>query len=267
MRERLHRAAGHFAVVIDGEPVFGWRERTISARVSSPTQRHWLRVVAEMSEWAHGDWWEGNYAAAAIRGVAKPTVLAVHDWRDDTERARLRAELMTLAPDPVCSPTQELRHLIRLDDSWWKTLRASLDALAAWPTTRMNTDTDTVRRRLLAFYGDGVDPVPTGWTTAHGDLHWNNLTAPELAILDWEGWGVAPAGLDPATLYCHSLLVPEVAERVRAVFGDILDTADGARAQLYAIARLLRRVDAGDYPDIAGPLHRHARRLLAARLA
>jgi hypothetical protein len=51
----------------------------------------------------------------------------------------------------------------------------------------------------------------TYWHTAHADLHWNNLTAPDRVLLDRESWGQAPFGYGIATLYCHSLLVPGVA--------------------------------------------------------
>lgn len=63
-------------------------------------------------------------------------------------------------------------------------------------------------------------------------LHWSNLTGPSLAILDWEGWGLALAGTDAATLHAYSLPVPEVAAQVHETFADILDTPDGLQARL-----------------------------------
>src|SRR5262249_18638582 len=48
-----------------------------------------------------------------------------------------------------------------------------------------------------------LSPMP--WATAHGDLHFANLCAPNLHLLDWEGWGLAPAGYNAATLHSHSL--------------------------------------------------------------
>ncbi|MGH3885275.1 MAG: hypothetical protein ACRDSZ_01695 [Pseudonocardiaceae bacterium] len=68
-------------------------------------------------------------------------------------------------------------------------------------------------------------PTVTTWSTAHGDLQWANLTAPAPYLLDWEGWGIAPAGYDAATLYCYSLLAPNTARRVYETFTDILDTS------------------------------------------
>jgi hypothetical protein len=39
--------------------------------------------------------------------------------------------------------------------------------------------------------------------------------AHDLRLLDFEGWGQAPAGFDAATLHSYSLLVPAIAVRVR----------------------------------------------------
>ena len=260
MKKTLDKAADHFNVTLVGQPVFGWRERTIGSKVISKQGPRWLRVVSEMIQWAQGDWWEGNVAAGEIKGVARPRVLDTYEWEE--KELRLRAELMTFVEGRICSPTRELRSKLDLPDDWWLQLRKSLDALSAWKTDRISVEQETIARRFLVFYGDDIDPTITEWTTAHGDLHWSNLVAPQLSILDWEAWGRAPVGLDAATLYCYSLLVPEMAERVYNTFADILDTPDGMRTQLYVITHLLRRVDKGDYPDLAGPLHRHARKLL-----
>jgi hypothetical protein len=63
---------------------------------------------------------------------------------------------------------------------------------------------------------------------------------PDFGLLDWEQWGRAPAGTDAATLLADSLVVPELAERVRDVFGDVLDSDAGQLAQLYVAARVRR---------------------------
>lgn len=89
----------------------------------------------------------------------------------------------------------------------------------------------------------------------HGDLHWANLFTP-CALIDWEMWGTGPAGTDVAAIYCYSLLVPEVAARVRAEFADVLDTSTGRTAQLYVAARLLTRAP-HDFPELTEPLRRH----------
>lgn len=55
------------------------------------------------------------------------------------------------------------------------------------------------------FNGHQVDDIT--WTTAHGDLHYGNVTrGPH--VLNWQGWGRAPYGYDAATLYVYALLIP-----------------------------------------------------------
>ena len=265
MRTLLAQAAEHFSLTLLSDPTFGWRDRSIGSRVRGFDGERWLRVVTSHSMWANGEFWTGNLDASAIHGVLKPRVLQVHEWAE--EPRNIRAELMTLVPGRTCSDTQELREEIYLPDEWWTSLRHTLDLLTTHPTERVGATQEGISRRLLAFFGDTIDPTVTTWNTAHGDLQWANLTAPALYLLDWEGWGTAPAGYDAATLYCYSLLAPNTARRVYETFADILDTPDGTHAQLHVIGRLLLRVNGGDYPDLANPLHQHAQRLLSEQSA
>lgn len=255
-------AAGRLGVRVAGDPVFGWRDRTVGAPVATGEGRRWLRLVREMVEWTDNEFWTGNADAAVLpAAVRRPSVVRVEEW-DDGPR-RFRAELMTLVDAVRCSPTPELRTVPSVDARWWASLRASLEALARTPTSRTAMTGEGVSRNLLVFFGIDVDPSLIEWSAAHGDLQWTNLTTPECWLLDWETWGQAPAGLDAATLYCHSLLVPDVESTVHETFADLLDTPAGQIAQLVAASRVLRGVDGGDYPDLAVPLHRHARRIIA----
>lgn len=169
---------------------------------------------------------------------------------------------MTLAPGPAVAADMVLRNPVDLDDAWWAKLRTSLDALADHPTDRVCLDTTLLQRRLLAAFGVTIDPGALSWSTAHGDLHWANLTTPGCWLLDWESWGSAPAGYDAALLHGASLTQPDIAERVYDTFADILTGPGGAVAQLAAAAKLLRLVEYGDHPDLAVPLHRHTRTIL-----
>ncbi|MGX2995579.1 hypothetical protein JNUCC64_15005 [Streptomyces sp. JNUCC 64] len=54
MRQNLDRAAARFGLTVTGEPVFGWRDRSISAPAHSPDGARWLRVASELTQWAHG---------------------------------------------------------------------------------------------------------------------------------------------------------------------------------------------------------------------
>jgi hypothetical protein len=244
-----------------GAPVLGLRGRSIGCRAATSEGEWWLRVVTEPAGWANGPAWTGNVEAGSITAVRHPEVRDTAEWDDHHRRAR--AELMTLAPGPAVATDMALCHPVDLEDAWWAELRLSLDALADHPTDRVCLGTDLLQRWLLASFGVTIDPGALSWSTAHGDLHWANLTNPGCWLLDWESWGSAPAGYDAALLHGASLMQPAIAERVYHTFADILTGPGGAVAQLAAAAKLLRLVDYGDHPDLAVPLHRHARSILA----
>ncbi|WP_067520790.1 aminoglycoside phosphotransferase [Alloactinosynnema sp. L-07] len=256
------KAAATADATLDGALVFGWRDRSAGARVATAAGPRWLRLVIEQHGWAGGAFWTGNADANDVTGVAKPWVLRHWDLTDGDWA--VRAELMTLMPGARCSPTPELREPLAVAPAWWEALWSSLAAVAATATTRIALGQDDLSRRVEMFFGDRAgDTTVNTWTAAHGDLHWANLLQPECALLDWEGWGTAPAGYDAACLYVHTLLVPAAAAAVRAELGLLLDTRDGLLAQLYATTRMLMRVDQGDYPGMAIPLHRNAEQVLA----
>lgn len=258
MRDNLERAARHFGVTVVSEPVFGWRLRTIGAFASGSGGRYWLRVVSEFPEWAHGEMWTGNSDANTIVGIVKPRVLDVMEW-DDAQWRRQRAELMTVIDGQPVAQSPDVARDPGLSEEWWSELQRSLALLRSVRTDRVWYDQALVSARTLRMLG--VDVRIEAWETAHGDLHWQNLFGPELGLLDWELWGRGPAGMDAATLWLFSLRVPDVAARVHAMFADVLDSADGVRAQLVVAARLLSRIADGDFPLLATPLREHVRRL------
>ncbi|WP_418153759.1 aminoglycoside phosphotransferase [Actinoalloteichus caeruleus] len=259
MHGNLDRAAERFGVVVIGEPLLGWLDRSISAPVRKGGADYWLRVVSEDKQWIGGDFWTGNVDANVVTGLAKPRVLDVFEWEEWRQQ---RAEIMTRLPGSPCSPTDALRAEVDLADEWWTELRHTVDVIATTPTERVNSTQDKVADRIVHRFGDAVDPAVPAWETVHGDVHWANLFGPRFGLLDWELWGRGPVGTDAATLLCYSLLVPTIAQRVHKVFADVLDTEAGRFAQLYVIARLSRRTDSGEFPDLAGPLERRARALL-----
>ncbi len=259
MRGNLTRAAEHFGVVVTGEPISGWRLRSMGAAVRAPDGARWLRVVSEEPRWLPGDFWTGNADASALIGLNKPQVLDLTEWSDGTWR-RIRAELMTVLPGHPCSSTDVLRNPVELSDRWWAELRTSVDLLRSTPTARVSADQAKVTQRVQAAFGP-LDLRVEEWETVHGDLQWSNLVVPRFGLLDWELWGRGPAGTDAATLYCHSLLVPSVTRRVHDVFADLLDSPAGRVAQVYVASRLLTRA-AQDYPDLADPLRRHVQPML-----
>lgn len=253
MRLNLARAAGQFGLSVTGAPVFGWRLRSIGAVAHGPSGARWLRVVSEQPQWATGEFWTGNRDANTLTGLPKPVVLASTEW-DEAQWRSQRAEVMTLLPGEPCSPTDVARTEIELPDQWWGELRRSLRRLAAAPTTRSAVTQSRVNGLVRAAFGRHRTLRINRWETVHGDLHWSNLLQPQLGILDWELWGKGPAGTDAATLYCYSLLDPDLAHQVRSEFAEVLDSSDGTIAQLWVAAHLLKRIkNSGDFPDRKHP--------------
>jgi hypothetical protein len=268
MRRNLARAAEKFGLSVTGAPVFGWRLRSIGAVAHGPNRACWLRVVSEQPQWATGEFWTGNQDANALEGLPKPVVLASTEWDEEGWRYQ-RAEVMTLLPGEPCSPSDvlrteiDLRTEIKLSDGWCSDLRRSLRQLASAPTTRINVTQTRINGLVRAAFGQHHSLQINRWETVHGDLHWNNLLQPQLGILDWEMWGKGPAGTDAATLYCCSLLSPEISHRVHSEFSDILDSPEGTIAQLWVAARLLKRIkNSGDFPYLETPLRNHSETLV-----
>ncbi len=262
MTDLLSEAADRFKLTISGSPTWGWRDRSVGVTAAAANAQRWLRVVTEDGRWAHGEWWTGNSDANVIGGITKPIVLDTAEWEEGPRK--IRAEVMTRVAGRPCSPTDVLAAGLQVPRRWWMDLRRSLEVLATTPTYRECVDASQLTDRLWQF-GIEVNLGTVRWEVAHGDLHWANLFQPGLAILDWEWWGRGPTGLDAATLYCYSLLVPQTAQHVRDTFADVLDTPQGAIAQIYVCARLLSRAERGDYQQLA-PLLRSYGEHLASTL-
>lgn len=255
----LMRATSHFDQRMVDAPLIGWHGRTSGVRVQDARgDVAWLRVVIARPELARGDWWNGNVDASAIDGVQRPAVLAWHEWAEGS--MNVRAELMELLPGTVCSATPELRNDLRLDDRWWVSLDDNLARLAAHQTDRRSTTAESIAHRGHVLFGARYDLSDVAWVTAHGDLHWANLFAPEFALLDWEAWGIAPAGSDVAGLYLHSLLVPDVADTILDRFPAVFASTSGRIGLVFHASRILARAMGGDYPDLIDPVHEAVRR-------
>ncbi|MEU2513703.1 hypothetical protein [Streptomyces syringium] len=241
------------------------KRRSVGARTEGGT---WVRVERRPSGRINGQGWNGVESAAALRGVAMPHWHAGVAWREDGGAAMWRAdetELVTAAPVRAGGP---LAVDPQLPDSWWAALNASLDALASQRTTRVATPdtvsitqggvTETIRS---AFPDRPLDTTISRWTPAHADLNWANVTGPECWLLDWEDWGMAPRGLDSATLWASSLGIPVLADRVRHERRHDLESRDGRLMSLFACAKLLASPAKGN--PRALPARRESARLLA----
>ncbi|MFI9210296.1 hypothetical protein ACIGW7_19430 [Streptomyces sp. NPDC053253] len=260
VRLALRAAARGLQVTPSGPEVWGWRGRTLGRRAGT----NWLRVVSVLSEKSGGRLWEGTALAdtAIPRTVPRPRLRDVLDWTGGPYA--YRAELTELVTTPaVVAGSPMLDRDPSLPDAWWRELRTATRALATVPTCREAVRQAWVDHNLRTFLG--IDPMRIeARATGHADLHWANLTAPALAILDWEGWGRMPVGYDPGLLHAYSLPVPAVAARVRREFADVLDTPTGRVGELVALGQLLQACSRGIHPDLAPLLARQAEHLIGA---
>lgn len=269
MTDGFTRAVSALDLRIDHEPAFwGWRGRTLSGPVTGAHGPGWLRLVCAVQDKAYDRLWLGPESAqqALPASVPRPALRAIHDW-GNSEYA-YRAELHDrVTAQPVTTHGPVLRSDPELSPTWWAGLTDALIGVAKTPTDRIVVRQEYLHRAMPQFLplppGAAFDATVPRWETAHGDLHWANLTAPELLILDWEGWGKAPAGFDAAMLHTYSLLVPTVTARIQEQLGETLDTPEGRFAELAVITMLLQTNTRGDNLELADALHVRANHLLS----
>ncbi|MFD4412453.1 hypothetical protein [Streptomyces sp. NPDC058475] len=258
MRDHHRRAAQALSVTVEpGGEFWGWAGRTLGAPARTTAgQPVWLRLVAEREEKASGKLWEGAWDAQRTFGDLdgrRPALVGLHD--DTEDGTAYRAELSLRVEEPVLSGTPILHQDLDLPETWWAELAETLQKLAVAATDRVTVRTQYMQRAIPQFVGIPAPDAPS-WSTAHGDLHWANLTSP-LKVLDWEGWGQAPVGFDCSMLYAYSLLHPGVAARVRSAF-PMLGSPDALAAEATVCAMLLQSVDRGDNLVLANPLREWA---------
>ncbi|MFF7532082.1 hypothetical protein ACFZB2_23705 [Streptomyces bobili] len=261
--EVLDRVERAFQVRLDADTVVRKR-RSVGAR----TDRHtWVRVERRSLDRIGDQGWNGTECAARLENIAQPAWQACVVWRDPDEPAMWRADETDLLPGmPV--GTAVLGEDPQLTDAWWQDLNASLDALAAHHTMRVATpDTVTITQALVTesirtAFSDDFDTTVEQWAPAHADLNWANMTAPAFCLFDWEDWGTAPRGLDSATLWASSLVVPTLADRVRHERRRDFESRDGKLMTLFACSRILGPEAHPEDPRL-GPARRMAEQVVA----
>ncbi|WP_371518247.1 hypothetical protein [Kitasatospora sp. NBC_01300] len=253
----MHAAA---AAALDATPVgsheaWGWRGRTLSRPVATASGEGWLRLVSAPAAKAGGKLWEGPQEAERLMppAVPRPRLRERRTWTEGGHG--YLAELYDkITASTIATHEPILREAPDLDDAWWDSLSTALDAIATVPSNRVAVRQEYLDRAMPQYLGIPVNTTVPAWATAHGDLHWANLTSPTLTVLDWEGWGVAPAGYDAALLYAYSLLVPETAAEVHRRLAHVLATPAGLFAGLVVITELLQTTTRGDNLGLEGPL-------------
>jgi hypothetical protein len=238
--ERVQRALGT-RLDLDRAVV---KRRSAGARTDRGT---WVRIELRGLDRAGDQGW-GTEAAAVLHGVPRPAWHAGLSWHDPARRAMWHADETELVSQP---PVARATAAAGLPGTWWDSLRAALGALAGHQVSRRATpDLEPVTQdRVSSDIGrvfPGAGTAISEWACAHADLNWPNLTGPDLRILDWEDWGMAPRGTDAARLWFSSLTEPGLAGQVTACLAADLRSRDGQVMALWECARWLEH--AGDEP-------------------
>jgi len=247
----------------DAREAWGWRGRTLGKPVIAPDGPAWLRLACASVGQAVATFWDGSIEAEKFmpRSIPRPCLRTWHDWRD--QHWQYRAELYDLVTSRPAAPAAVLAAAPDLPRAWWAAVRATLDEIAGIPTRRLTIHQAFLDYAMPRLLGTPIDTrAPCPWTTAHGDFHFANICVPTLHVLDFEGWGMAPAGYDAATLHSYSLLVPAAAARVHSELAHILGTPAGRFAELAVITELLHAATQGGNAALTAPLRQRASLLL-----
>jgi hypothetical protein len=229
----LRRVEHVFDLRLDlSSAVYGESGATEGFRTSNGT---WARVERRNRWRINSAVWVGLEAASTVKGVKKPEWFQGATWTDNAREVVWRADEVELISAPVVG---DLVTAAALPDAWWTAVRDSLAALATHQTERVGMTQAHLTKRISEVF-DRVDTTVDEWTTAHADVHWGNLSV-EGHLIDWEDWGVAPRGLDAATLWQSALPDAAVAARVQQEFAEDLQTRSGKLSQLLVCANAIR---------------------------
>ncbi|MFI5761271.1 hypothetical protein ACIA8F_10015 [Streptomyces sp. NPDC051563] len=241
------------------------KRRSLGGRTDRGT---WVRIERRGFERIGPQGWNGTEAAAVLQGVAMPEWYQGVAWREPGEPVMWRADELELIPSPSVGKGALVLEDPGLPDKWWEALNASLDALASQETPRIATpDTVTITQQQVTqtlgavFPGVGDTRIER-WAPAHADLTWANVMGPEFSLIDWEDWGMAPRGLDAATLWGNALAVPGLADRVHRERRTDLESRDGKLMSLFFLSKIVGPYAYEEDPLLA-PARREAERLVA----
>jgi len=261
MRTAHDQAASRLGLVCAGPAAWGYLGRTIGRRAGDT----WLRVASVPVDRPSRLPGEGIIGAAQVvpESVPRARLISVLDWNEPGYA--YQADLSQFIDAPVIAPQRpDLDRDPGLPDQWWAELRLALAELASVDTPTIRGRDGWIAKAFPTFLGVPA-PERIERETGHADLHWGNLTADPLTLLDWERWGRVPVGYDPGLLHAHSLRVPAVAARIRAEYAHVLDTPTGRTGELVALAEMLQAVARGWYPELAPHLAARAHELTGTR--
>jgi Phosphotransferase enzyme family len=261
--QALERALAFIQAQQAGEISYGRGGRSAGCIATHSTfQERWLQVkwcpAVEMNRFV----WDGELLSVGLQGVSKPRIFGYFDW--EAIGLYYRATMMSVAHGLI-SKARIPDSAPVLEPQWWDRLKNAIGKIQAKQTDRIYVEHDQVAHRLSERFGLKLRTFPP-WQTAHGDLHWANLTAPEFSIIDWETWGHAPYGFDIASLHLFSLAQPELVTKLKQEFSAVMARPAYDLALLYLAAEEMHRFDVeGRGLQLQDELRRETERVLAER--
>ncbi len=238
----LREACALLKVSLANSPIQGYRSKSIGAPVVAPDgARSWIKISGRQDRLT--DYLRKNeIEAGEFTGVPKPQVIAHLDWSSDG--VTWRALQMTLAPSPTIETTPwSGARAHALTDDWISRFRSAIGTVSRLHCKRQLVTPDDMATLIRSRFGDDIPIAANEWRMAFGETHWANVTAPDLMLLDWERWGLAPRGYDAAMLIGFSVADVSLKRRLQAAFKNDLRTPSGRVAQLFACAEILTWID------------------------
>jgi tetratricopeptide (TPR) repeat protein len=259
----LNTAIAFFQAQQVGDSCYGRMGRSAGCLVAHPGfGERWLKVSWVPTREIDPFIWDGELLSNGLRDIGRPQIFEHSDWEEQSKS--YRAILMGVAREAI-SKTAWLESSPALEANWWKALSGTLAAVQSKPTDRICVPDELLTHRLRERFGWSLRlPFPF-WQTAHGDLHWKNLSAPEFSILDWETWGRAPYGYDVAYLHVFSIAQPEILARLKQEFAPRMAQPEYDVAFLFAASGAMGMFERfGEYSVIQADLRSEVQAVLEA---
>ena len=258
----LKHANDLLALTTVGEAKYGWHQKSIGSQVKLKNgDNAWIRLIFQKinSETCH--LWDGELEASKFNIPAKPNLLKSVDWID--ENYQWRATLSDFIDSKSLSKEPFPEQSLVLSTQWILNLKINLNILSKISTDRISVRQDLINPRIRERFGNQIDTNINAWITMHGDLHFANLTNEGPYILDWEGWGIGPRGLDCAFLSIYSIAYSDLHDQIQLHFSEELNSHDGIISQLFVCSELMRMTEVhNDHPHLYSLIKNKASALL-----
>ena len=242
VRGGFKEALERFGCIQENTLRFGWNNLSAGALVTKDQKKFWLRVQYAPSETVIEDKkWRGFIDAEELKDIPKPKLTEKIDWK--REEVSFRGLLFEYIAEKTASETPLPSERFNPDKGYLTAVRTCLETLATYKTNRVCVRPELLQRKLKDHFNiEGISLKEKEWCTIHGDIHWGNITYPNLYVLDWEAWGTGPRAYDPALLLTLSLNNQVLSSALEETFSDILSTKEGYLTQLFVCAEILEMI-------------------------